>query len=294
MSKRRSRHKRVSEDNLPAFRLTPRDRQIIKAVNDCQTLRTSQVQTLFFGSPSPAYDRLQKLYHYGYLERYFITQVAQAPASSPMIYTISKLGASVLAATFGYSKDDFNFVGRAVRNWQTLQHILAVGDFQVAVMRAARELDGFRLVEWVAEKSFRADPDEVYVTGARGRQRRKPVIPDGYLVLETPQGLSRSFVEVDRGTEGLEQFRSQIEVYQEYMRSGYQERYKTTSLRILVITNSDTRLTSLAKTIARTGGRERYWLTTKKRITPETVFTAPIWQKLTDDNLHAFVELETR
>ncbi len=290
MAKRLPRHTRVAPDLRPPFRLTDRDCRIIKAVNDCVVLRTDQIQTLEFNSASPAYERLEKLYHYEYLDRNFITQVAAAPAASKIVYSITPLSASVLAATFGYTVTEINYPGRAISNWKTLQPILAVNDFRVHLMRAVRELAGFKLTRWIPEKDFRAHPDFVYIKDPKGKTKKSPLYPDGYVILKTPLGEVRFFVEIDSGTEGLEQFRSQIKIHQEYMLSGqYQERFKTDILRVVIVTNSDKRLQDLRKAIVQVGGGARYWLTTASRATWEALFSAPIWYKLTDNEPHPFI-----
>jgi Replication-relaxation len=290
LAKRLPRHKRAEPTQRPPFRLTERGCRILKAVNDCVVLRTDQVQILEFNSPSPTYERLEKLYHYEYLDRHFITQVAAAPAASKIVYSITPLSASVLAATFGYTVTEINYPGRAVSNWKTLQPILAVNDFRVHLMRAVRQLDGFKLVRWIPEKIFRAHPDFVYIKDAKGKTKKSPVYPDGYIILKTPLGETRFFVEIDSGTEGLEQFRSQIKIYQEYMLSGqYQERFKSDVLRVVIVTNSEKRLRDLRKAIAQVGGGTRYWLTTTGQATWPQLLSAPIWSKVTDETLYPFI-----
>lgn len=271
----------------------PRDRHILQAVNDCQALQVEHVQILFFNSATPTYGRLKKLVDHGYLERHYITQIATAPAASPMVFTISRLGAQVLADTYGYDTDDFNFVSQQILNWKSLQHILATNVVRVAISRACQDLPNFGLVEWRNEAIFRAQPDYVYLTNRNGQELKKPLFPDGYCVIQTPKGNAHCFLEVDRGTEGLRQFGGQISVYQEYMLSGrYQERFHTSSLRILIITTTQKRLDNLRKTTARVGGKDRYWFTTFEQITPLRILTQSIWQKTDNDTKHPFIDVE--
>jgi hypothetical protein len=291
LTKKLPRHKRAEPNERPSFRLTDRDCRIVKAVNDCVVLRTDQVQTLEFNSASPTYERLEKLFHYEYLNRHFITQVASAPASSKLVYSITPLSATLLANVYGYSDTDINYPGRAVSNWQTLQPILAVNDFRVHLMRASREHEGFELVRWIPEKEFRAHPDFVYVKASQEKTKKKPVYPDGYAVLNTPLGEARFFVEIDSGTEGLEQFRSQIEIYQAYMLSGqYEERFESKALRIVIVTNSEKRLQNLRRVISKVGTKNPYWLTTASVATWQTILRDKIWYKVTDDEKHLFVQ----
>ena len=128
------------------------------------------------------------------------------------------------------------------------------------------------------------------VTDSRGRMRKKPILPDGYFRLAVPQGRAHFFVEVDRGSEPLSKFRPQVEVYQAYTASGqYQARYSKTSLRVLVITTSARRLANLKVTTREAGGDRKYWFTTFDRVTPETVLTGAIWERLGDNTHHPLV-----
>lgn len=257
------------------FRLTKRDTLILKAVNDCQALTVEQLQVLFWNSPNPAYTRLRKLVKHGYLVKHYITQITAGPAASPMILTISSQGAAVLAVTFGYSKDDFHFISRQVKNWKTYQPIRAVNDFRVRLMRSCRESDEYDLVEWRNEAVFRARPDHVFVRG-----KKKPVYPDGFCVVTRGRARSFNFIEVDSGTEGLAQFKGQIEIYQAYVQSGlYEQTFGTRFWRVLVITNSARRMENLRRKVCETGGEENYWFATFDRIQIGGLLSEPIWMK---------------
>ncbi len=289
MSSRRPRFKRVAASERPAFRLTKRDCAILKAVNDCRALQTRHIETLFFSSSKPAYKRLEKLYHHEYLDRQFITQVSRAPAASPIVYTITKLGATVLASTYGYGEDQFRFSSRSVTQWETLQHILAIADVWVALMRGASE-NNIEIVEWRDELVFRANPDTVWVKNAAGRQTKKPVLPDGYFHLKTAKGETRFFLEIDRGVEGLQQVKDQVQVYQEYILSGgYQERFQAKSLRILIVTTGSKRCENLRRAIASVGGGDRYWLTTFDKAIPSEIYTASVWHKPAEEGTFSFL-----
>ena len=291
LNKRRPRHQRAEADHRPVFRLTEQDAEILKAVNDCRALLTRQVERMFYTSPTTCYKRLAKLYHHEYLERHFITQVAKAPAASPIVYTITKLAASVLAVTYQYTPDQFRYATKSLLAWDTLQHILAINDVYAALYRACRERN-VSLIDWQDELWFRADPDMVWLTNSRGTQSKKPVLPDGYFQLKSPQGNARFFLEIDLGTEGTTQFKSQVQVYQEYILSGaYEAKFQAKSLRILVVTVSEQHLATLKRAIAEVGGGERYWLTTFEKVTPEQILTAPIWHKVREQGLYALLTL---
>lgn len=289
-NKRRPRHERVVEAQRPPFRLNDRDALILKFINDCRALTTQQVETLFFKSAKPAYGRLHKLYHHEYVERQFITQVVTAPAASRVVYTIAPLGAAVLAQTYGYSPEDIHPASRQVRSWEKLQHLLAINDVRLALTRAVWDTPDMSMKDWRDEFMFRSAPRYVTVTTARGGDKRQPVYPDAYIHLATPRGEARFFLEVDLGTEGLEQVKGQIAIYQAYILSGrYHEDFQSRSLRILIVAPSPRRLENLVKAVESQGGGERYWLTTREQITPALLLTAPIWRKVGSDGLFPLI-----
>ncbi len=289
-NKRRPRHERVAPAERPPFRLNARDVLILQFINDCRALTTEQVALLFFTSLKPAYGRLHKLFHHGYVERQFITQVVTAPAASRMVYTIAPLGAAVLAQNAGYSSEGIHSASRQVRTWDKLQHLLAVNDVRLALTRAVWDTAGMTLKTWRDEFQFRAAPRLVTVKTVRGGDKRQPVYPDGYAHLVTPRGEARFFWEVDLGTEGLEQIKGQIAIYQAYILSGqYQDDFQSRSLRILVVAPSQRRLDNLVKAIESQGGGERYWLTTRDQVTPAQVLNAPIWRKVGSEGLFSLI-----
>jgi hypothetical protein len=270
--------------------LTERDRAIIRAVNDCRALTQEQIQALFFQSRSTAQFRLQRLYQHEFLERQFLSVVSGGPASSPAIYTLGKRGVKVLVDTFDYDRSHIR-LPKGNFSWQFIEHQLAINDVRIAVTLAAAA-NGWTLEEWQDETGFRAHPDYVTLTDKRGKARKKPVLPDAYFCLATPNGRSRFFLEVDKGTEELAKFRPQIRVYQAYTVSGqYQERYQAKSLRVLIVTTSPRRLANLKLATEQAGGDRKYWLTTFDRITADTVLTAPIWQTLEGETELPLIEV---
>lgn len=260
--------------------LTERDCEILKMVNDCRALRSDQIERLFFQSRSTAQYRLQRLFHHEFLNRSFLTVVAGGPASSPAIYTLGKRGATVLVERFGYDRERLRLPKKGTIAWHQLEHLLKVNDIRLTITQAVTA-NGWILEEWRDETAFRASPDYVTLTNRRGQTQEKPVLPDGYFCMETPKGKARFFLEVDRGTEALSKFTPQIVVYEAYVDSGqYQARFAARSLRVLIITTTTRRLESLKTAIERSGGDSKYCLTTFDQLTPETVFTQPVWERV--------------
>ncbi|MBL8156505.1 MAG: replication-relaxation family protein [Anaerolineae bacterium] len=286
----RPRHRRVEEGERPPMALTERDGEIIRLVHDCRLLTGEHIRTLFFASRSTAQYRLQRLFQHEFLNRHFLTRVTTAPAASPALYSLGRRGVQVLVDRYGYERDAIRLPRQSSLGWHTVEHTLAINTVRLAIMRAA-SLHGWTLLEWRDEGQFRAAPDYVGLMDGRGRTVEKPVLPDGYGAIETPRGVMRFFLEVDRGTEQLSKVAPQIAVYQAYTTSGlYQERFQARSLRILIVTTGEKRLLSLKRVVEAEGGDRKYWFTTIEAISAETVLTAPIWEAVSGRQQRPLVE----
>lgn len=287
--KRLPRARRVSEEARPPMALTDRDREIIAAVNAYQALLGKQLERLFFTSRSTAQYRLQRLYQHEFLDRHFMTVVTTAPAASPMIYTLGKRGAYLLSREMGYTPAQLRRFPKVIK-WQFMEHLLAINEVRVAISLACQR-NGFTLEEWLDEPVFRGAPEYVQVTDGKGKMSDKPVFPDGYCRIQTPQGTAHCFLEVDRATEQHSKFRPQIEVYEAYVASGqYQARFSPKSMRVLIVTTTSERMQNLKKTVEAAGGDAKYWFTTLEQVTADTVLTAPIWERLGSRHKRAWVE----
>jgi hypothetical protein len=274
------------------MQLTARDCEVIRAVNEHRLLSTEQIEALFFTSRSTAQYRLSRLFQHEFLDRHFLSVVTHAPAKSPALYTLGKRGAQLLVDRFNYDRSRIRLLKRANLGWQTVEHTLKVNDLRVAITLACRAAD-LTLETWLDEAAFRAQPDYTVVKDKSGRERRKPVFPDGYFAVRSPQGTARFFVEVDRGTELLSRFAPQIAVYEAYVDSGqYQERFEARSLRILVVTTTARRLSSLVRVTQGAGGDRKYHFATFDQISPATVLTGAIWRRLETDGLTALIAEE--
>jgi hypothetical protein len=269
------------------FRLTQNDLPLLKVVNDCQALTIRQLMTWRWNSANPAYTRIRQLVAAGYLEQHFVTMEAAAPIAATKVLTISQLGAAVLARTYGYDETNFSFASPQITNWKTLQTLLATNDFRVALLRACHDQPEYEIVEWRNEAVFRANP--IYVS-VKGKEKRKPLFPDGFFILQHANRRSYNFVECDNGTETYAQVRGQLEIYQAYIASGqHQEVFGVKSLNILVVTTTASRLEKLRALTAQVGGGQRYRFTTYEDATPQAILTTPVWQKLDSQELYSLL-----
>lgn len=276
------RHIRAAPEERPTMALTKRDLELLTTVSRFRVMTTTQLEALFFTSRSTAQYRLQRLFQHEFLERQFLSVLGAAPTSSRTLYTLGERGAAAVAQSTDTDPRDIYRPKGGVYAWKFIEHTLAINDFRVAVTVAARN-SGFTIAEWLDEATFRASPDYVELRGENGRMSRKPVYPDAYFYLVTPRGKSRFFLELDRGVEPHAKIKPQFAVYEAYTTSGqYEQRFQAKSLRILVVTTTPKRLTSLKKVAAEVEGDRKYWFTTMEQATAQAVLTAPIWEQLGD------------
>jgi hypothetical protein len=276
------------------FRLTPRDAEIIKLINDCQTLTVRQLVTWRFNSENPAYARISQLIKAGYLKVEFIPQIAATPIAATRILTITELGAAVLVQTYQYDETQLNYASPALKNWKSLQTILATNDFRVSLLRAIRNNPLYELLEWRNEAVFRGNPIYVY-TKDHTTQKRKPVYPDGFFVLKNDRLRGFYFLEADNGTETYNQFRSQLEIYQAYIHSGqHEEIFGSKTMTILIVTTTEARSKKLQQLTAQVGGSTLYKFTTYSQATPERILSEPIWQRIGESQPSYLLEKRSR
>jgi len=282
-TERQRRDVRASE---PApMRLTERDKQIIKAVCDFRVLRQDQLQTLFFPSKNTAQRALARLYHHGYLARLFWPVVTGSP---PTLYVLDRKAVDMLKAEFGYNDLRWFPTSRALKG-QFLEHTSAINDFRIAISFAAQKR-GYTLAKWVNESQNKGDYDWVKIRTASGF-RKVSLIPDSYLILETPLGRGHFFLELDRGTMSTKRFQAKIQAYLAYRESGeYERRYKAKTVRVLTVTLGEKRLAHLKEVTEAAGGKSWFWFGVLSQLDVEHVLSAPVWQKAGQDGFYTLVE----
>ena len=205
-SVRLPRFKRSSK--IPPFRLTERDREILKHIHRHRFLRSDHLRALLPGSRQQVLRRLQLLYHHGFLERPRCQIDYYQNGSRRMAYGIGNKGAAVLkrelALPFHRLKwDQKNRVHRIF-----LDHALLVSDVMVALDVACRRRRDIRLLT----------PEEAILPAATARKREPfqwkaeigkgiacGVIPDRVFGLEVSEKSGRQnrcwyFLEADCGT----------------------------------------------------------------------------------------------
>jgi hypothetical protein len=284
---------RASSAELPPFRLTGRDIEVIQAVYLYRALTAAQIQTLLFPTANGQANsrcryRLQMLYQTGYLRR---EELPARPSEGrrPLVYCLDRKGARLLAQRAATEVEQLDWNPRQkLPGPFFLEHLLATNEVRIALVLATRAR-GWQITRWLDDKALKSDQMKDYVTlsGPRGGRQRAAVVPDGYFVLDTGQYVYHHFLEMDLGTVtgeaslwGKRDWARKVAAYLAYDRSGgYQARYHAQSWRVLTVTTSATRLQHLKAAAEKTGGKLRFWFTTYAQVTMESVLTEPIWQE---------------
>ncbi len=270
--------------------LQPRDLEIVHAVYAHRVLTSAQIGALFFpGAASEATSacrtRLRLLVAAGLLAR-LEQPVTRAEGRRPFLYMPTEAGCRLLVEELGIDPHDLEWKPSYNRvGWPFLAHQLAINDLYITVTRGCA-LRGWTLDTWIDDRILRkthtAHPQ---TAGAAAGV----VVPDAYFTVQTPAGIFRLFAEIDRATMAVaptslstKSWERRIEGYQAFFASpAIMEMYGTTSIRVLTVTTGERRLTHLKEAIEAVGGQKRYWLATFSDITPEAVFTSPIWHVAT-------------
>jgi hypothetical protein len=134
-----------------AWRLTPRDRWIIRMIHEHRVLTAHQITALAFPSFRSGRMRLRELYLWGVLDRF---QPFVSVGTAPMHYVLAPAGAAVLAAEdgldvkeLGYRHDRAFGVAHSLR----LAHTVGVNEWFTALVNRARHDEHATLSAWWAE-----------------------------------------------------------------------------------------------------------------------------------------------
>jgi hypothetical protein len=190
-----------------AWRLTPRDRWIIRMLHEHRVLTAHQITALAFPSFRSGRMRLRELFQWGVVDRFqpFITV-----GTAPMHYVLAPAGAAVLAAEdgldvkeLGYRHDRAFGVAHSLR----LAHTVGVAEWFTALIASARAtLDN-------------TDADEHSTLGAWWSEARCArhfgdlIKPDAYGRWASAGREIEFFLEYDFGTEVLAKLAGKLAGY---------------------------------------------------------------------------------
>jgi Replication-relaxation len=206
---RRPRFRRAPEP--PAFRVTDDDVYIVRQLARHRFLRSTHIAALVGRSLDRTNDRLERLFHDGYLDRPR-AQLDRFPSagSSHFVYALADRGARLLIECHGV---EFANVEWSRKNHKVgrpfIEHQLEIMDFYVGLQCAARARADVHLIH--PDELVATFPDQRVSTrnaftlrvtlSRRGVVDEIGVVPDLVFGLKFADGSRRNFVvEIDRGT----------------------------------------------------------------------------------------------
>ena len=271
-STRLPRYRRA--DSAPRIVLTPRDIQALQHVCAFELLTREQLAVLLnFRNPdsSQLKRRLTLLYHHGYLARLYVPVLA-AHGAARAVYSLDRLGAEVLAREASTTPSALDWRLRDLqRQVYFLQHTVDTNEAVIRFLVAATA-EGLK-PEWRSEKSMRR---------ASFSSAKMPLIPDAYVQLQVGERLRGLALELDRGTVGEKAFKSKVQGYGEWNRSGaYKAVFGQVSLRVLFILGSQVadarRLTRMKTWCEAAGGGSLFWFGELSSLKNPSMLRQPIW-----------------
>jgi hypothetical protein len=186
-----------------AWRLTPRDRWIIRMLHEHRVLTAHQITALAFPSFRSGRMRLRELYLWGVVDRF---QPFISVGTAPMHYVLAPAGAAVLAAEDGLDVKDLGYrhdrafgVAHSLR----LAHTVGVNEWFTALVDHARHSDPTEhtaLRAWWSETRC-------------ARHFGDLIKPDAYGRWTTPGKEIEFFLEYDFGTEVLAKLAGKLTGY---------------------------------------------------------------------------------
>ena len=262
---RRSRFERRS---LSRIHLTDDDQLILSKIGRFRFLRSTHIQKLLPDrAPKKIIERLCALYHAGYLDRpkaqinYFASS-----GSAPLVHALGDKGAELFGGhdRSPLSAGDWSDKNRSVKR-PYIEHALLLADLMIAIECGLR---GRSDIEYVAAETLRTALSAHHTTDNwtltadiqnRGVRHIIPAVPDGVFALHFKKDNRRSyfFVEADRATMPITRsdlsqssYRRRLLAYlSAHKARQHTERFGFHNLRILTITTSAERVSSMIATV---------------------------------------------
>lgn len=247
-------------DSPPAYRMQPRDIQIIEAVFRHRFLTVSHIYALLGGSESKLAVRCRFLWQDGYLERPKALRPTKL-LTEEIVYALGKKGAQLLdelrkkgelvlqylKPTVDIGQLDWAETPKKQIGWPYIDHQLGIATFMTA-MQLAAEAKSIRL-QW--DGHFNRQQHRITVPGEGVN-----FLPDAYFTLEVPErGVAHHYLELDRGSLSLKRMYEKYERYFKFWKSGYGTGRSFKHFRVLTVTYDQDYMHSLRK-VALTIGRD--------------------------------------
>ena len=246
-----------------------RDQKLLQELALTRVIDREQAKIIAgFGSTTRVNARLLALSRAGLLRRFFLGATAGARKS---LYALSRKGSELAGVQYR---------GPRLRNDQILvansfvQHQLALNQIYCALKTTNAAIPGLVFGRWLTFY-------EPLTPNLR-------LIPDGYFELKTPSGVLAFFIELDLGHEGMKVWKEKVRNYLQLAISGdFERRFTQSRFHVLVIVNSERRLTSIRK-VVRPSTEKIFWFTTIEDFHSKGLI-ATIWFRPRGDDRHSLV-----
>lgn len=271
---------------IPAFQLTDRDREILHHVHRHRFLRSDHLAALTAGSPQQILRRLQRLYHYGYLERPRCQIDHYQSGSRRMAYGLGNEGAAWLKRELSLSFHQLdwkrkNHVGRLF-----LEHALLVSDIMVTVELACRKRKDVRLL--TADDLHLSKWREPFQWNVNiGQHQKCGVIPDQLFGLEFNGERCWYFLEADRATMPITRgnlnqtsfFRKLLAYEATWTQNIHRRDFGIHRFRVLTVTTSVERVQSMVAACKKLQkGRGLFLFADAKTLVTQSDYFSVCWQ----------------
>jgi hypothetical protein len=311
------RFRRATADERPAFRLTDRDREILKIIFENRWITADMLQDLLTpvqltqrqqealsrliaakkasaaGPPQrikrEIRRRLQLMYHHGYVQR------KKLGDGELVAYTLGNRGAEELTLYYGIDRKEIDWTTRSRETAERyIQHTLMVTRFRHAIEVALRDWPALQLALWEPGGAFLAKvtyQDTVRTPeGSRTQVVEGTVKPDSlFEIVEDAKGI-HYFPEADRSTMSNARYLAKLKAYYAfyatYVRNNPSSPIKR--MRVLTITRSEARKDNLRKIAQQISpeAKNLFWFICEQAYlgNPHEIFRDN-WQTLEDNTL---------
>lgn len=284
-------HREKRDKGAFQFLLTERDLEILKAVNRYRYLKTIQIRRLIFkgnSSKQSAQRRLKYLYHYGFLGRIVPLIPAGHGSGGDTAYFLDVNGANILKA----AGEEVFFYKKSGQNEKTfLNHALDLSEFRINLELALKDHEMVDIHRFTCDFEMKSQTestvgyhryklfDEVVHPINRVRY---VVYPDGLIILKGKGKFENFqklyFLEIDRGTEGLDRIRNKVTGFNLYKKEGVFRKFgKFDDFKVLIQTSSEARANNMRKALTDLEGTDLVWITDYAKVDEKTIAHAPIW-----------------
>jgi hypothetical protein len=289
-----------------AFSLSGLDDRFLQTIYRYHMLKPEQLTRRYYsrGSLTFVKARLKLLTDHGYLDA---NEQPTTRGRSPYFYTLASKGIKYLKEV-GFEINRYYRPSRKVEYLPFLLHTFSVNDVLIAAELLAEGLPQLTLAETQHELVLKQDPCKVPI----GREppsgdgsilaKHISIVPDGWLDFQYDRGTGTQerrmciWLEVDRGTVGMKDFKEKATAILTFYKSGaYQKRFGTNSLRVaFATTDGMTRVKQmrtwlcdvLTKQKEKSGMAERFvCMGLPDEIDPHKLFLTPVWY-IPFDNTH--------